>query len=452
MTAFARGIAPKAKALRPISTNGGGWTPLVSESYAGAWQKNVEVRQDQVLAFHAVFACMTLISRDIAKLRVKLVQQDASGIWSEVKNPAYSPVLRKPNSYQTRIQFWENWMLSKLSSGNTYALKVRDNRGVVVELHVLDPYRVKPLLTEDGAVYYEIQPDNLSASQTQIVVPAREIIHDRFNCLFHPLVGISPIYANGLAATQGLNIQNNSASFFGNQSMPGGILTAPGEIADETAGRLKEYWETNYSGRNAGKIAVMGDGLKFERLAITAHDAQMVDQLKWTAEVVCSTFHVPPYKIGVGQMPTNNNVQSLNLEYYAQCLQSLIEDAELCLDEGLSMAEGTGTEFDLDGLLRMDSQAQMETLEKARSVMTLDERRRKLELKPVTGGDTIYLQMQDHSIEAIAARDKLLIDQADAAVEIEDDDDPNLSEEVGKALFSALLAKEAQKSIALLEK
>ena len=60
--------------------------------------------------------------------------------------------------------------------------------------------------------------------------------------------------------------------------------------------------------------------------------------------------------------------------------------------------------------------------------------------------------MQDHSIEAIAARDKLLIEQADATVEIEDDDDPNLSEEVGKALFSALLAKEAQKSIALLEK
>lgn len=440
MTAFARGIAPKAKALRPISTNGGGWTSLVSESYAGAWQQNVEVRQDQVLAFHAVFACMTLIARDIAKLRVKLVQQDATGIWSETKNPAYSPVLRKPNSYQTRIQFWENWMLSKLSSGNTYALKVRDNRGVVIQLHVLDPYRVKPLITEDGAVYYEISPDNLSASKTAITVPAREIIHDRFNCLFHPLVGLSPIYANGLASTQGLNIQNNSASFFGNSSMPGGILTAPGEIADDTAQRLKDYWETNYSGRNAGKVAVLGDGLKYERMAVTAKDAEMVDQLKWTAEVVCSTFHVPPYKIGVGQIPTNNNVQSLNLEYYAQALQSLIEDAELCMDEGLGMSEGIGIEFDLDGLLRMDSQAQMETLEKGKSVMTLDERRRKLELKPVTGGDTIYLQQQDHSIQAIAARDKLLIDQANApAIPTEPVADPEPTESEERAFLAETL-------------
>lgn len=401
------------KSMRPISQRGG-WVSLISESFAGAWQQNVEVRQDQVLAYHAIFSCMTLIARDIAKLRVKLVQQDSSGIWTEIKNPAYSPVLRKPNSYQTRIQFWENWILSKLATGNTYVLKVRDNRGVVTQMHVLDPHRVEPLTAEDGSVFYRLQPDNLNASAAQITVPAREIIHDRFNCLFHPLVGLSPIYASGLAATQGLNIQNNSATFFGNASMPGGILSAPGEIADETAQRLKEYWDEKYSGKNAGKIAVLGDGLKYERLAVTAKDAEMVSQLRWTAEVVCSTFHVPPYKIGVGQMPTNNNVQSLNLEYYSQSLQSLIEDAELCLDEGLSMAEGTGTEFDLDGLLRMDSQAQMETLDRARSVMTLDERRRKLELKPVPGGDTIYLQMQDHSIEAIAARDKLLIEQASA--------------------------------------
>lgn len=403
----------KEKALSPIASRGG-WLPVVSESYAGAWQQNVEVSRDAVLAYHATFACMTLIARDIAKLRIKLVRQDAAGVWTEFKSASYSPVLRKPNNYQTRIQFWESWILSKLSTGNTYVLKVRDNRGVVVQMHILDPQRVRPLISDSGDVYYEIQKDNLSAQGTAITVPGRDVIHDRFNTLFHPLVGLSPIYANGLAATQGLNIQNNSANFFGNSSMPGGILSAVGAISDETATRLKTHWETNYSGRSAGRIAVLGDGLKFQQLAVTAVDAQMIDQLKWTAEVVCSTFHVPPYKIGVGQMPSYNNVQALNVEYYSQCLQSLIEDAELCLDEGLGMAEGIGTEFDLYGLLRMDSVTQMDVLEKSKSVMTLDERRAKLDLKPVDGGATIYLQQQDHSIEAIAARDTLLIEQSKA--------------------------------------
>lgn len=403
----------KEKALSSVPARGG-WWPLIAEAAPGNWQRNVEVNRDAVLAFHATFACMTLIARDIAKLRVKLVAQDDKGIWSEVKNPAYSPVLRKPNTYQTRIQFWENWILSKLSHGNTYVLKVRDNRGVVVQMHILDPLRVKPLIADDGSVFYEIQPDNLAAGKEAIVVPAREIIHDRFNTLFHPLVGLSPIYANGLAATQGLNIQNNSAAFFGNASMPGGILSAPGAISDDTAQRLKTYWEANYSGRGAGKIAVLGDNLKFERLAVTAVDAQMIDQLKWTAEVVCSTFHVPPYKIGIGQMPTYNNIQSLNVEYYSQCLQSLIEDAELCLDEALGMSEGIGTEFDLDGLLHMDSAAQMDVLDKAKNLLTLNERRAKLDKAAKPYGDTIYMQEQDHSAEAIAARDKLLIAQSDA--------------------------------------
>lgn len=400
----------KDKAVAPVSDRG--WTRIL-ESFSGAWQRNVEVNHEAVLAYHAVFSCMTLIASDISKLRVKLVQQDASGIWQETTNPAYSPVLRKPNPYQTRIQFWESWILSKLSRGNTYVLKKRDNRRVVTGLYILDPTRVRPMVGDDGAVWYELTTDHLSGVQdATVMVPADEIIHDRFNCLFHPLVGLSPIYACGLAATQGLRIQNNSANFFGNGSKPGGLLIAPGTIEPENATRLKEYWDNNFTGENAGKIAVLGDGLKYEGLTVTADDAQLIEQLKWTAEVVCSTFHVPPYKLGIGNMPTSNNVQSLNLEYYSQALQVLIESAELCMDEGLGTGEKLGTEFDLDGLLRMDTMTQMEALEKAKSVMTLDERRRKLDLTGITGGNTVYLQQQDHSIEAIAARDALLIEQS----------------------------------------
>lgn len=390
-----------------------GWF-RVYESYPGAWQHNVEIDRNLVLSFHAVYSCMTLIASDVAKLRVKLVKQDR-GVWTEIDSPAYSPVLRKPNPWQTRIQFWEAWILSKLMRGNTYVLKRRDARNVVVALYVLDPTRVTPMVADDGSVFYQLCTDNLAGLPADILVPAREIIHDRMNCLFHPLVGTSPIYASGLAAMQGFNILNSSAAFFGNRSQPGGVLTAPGAIADDTAARLKATWETNFSGENAGRVAVLGDGLKYERMALTAEESQLIDQLKWSAEVVCSTFHVPPYKIGIGQMPTYNNIQSLNVEYYSQCLQSLIESAELCLDEGLECPAGTGTEFDVDNLLRMDSVAQIDMLDKARSVMTLDERRRKLELQPMpAGGGTVYLQQQDHSLEAIAARDKLLIQQSEA--------------------------------------
>jgi HK97 family phage portal protein len=343
---------------------GGGWWPLVREPFTGAWQRNVSVDRETVLTFHAVFACMTLIASDVAKLRVKLVEDDGDDVWSETTNPAYSPVLRRPNPVQNRIQFWESWILSKLSRGNTYALKERDQRGVVNGLFVLNPTRVSPLVADDGSVFYRLAADNVSGVEQEIVVPAREIIHDRFNCIFHPLVGVSPIFASGLAATQGLNIQTNSALLFANNASPGGVLTAPGHIDDANAKRLKEVWEQNYGGRNVGRVAVLGDGLHYEKMVLTAVEGQMIEQLKWTAEVVCSTYHVPPYKIGVGALPSYNNVQALNVEYYSQCLQILIESAELCLNEGLEMATGLGTEFDLDNLLRMDSVTQADVATK----------------------------------------------------------------------------------------
>jgi len=406
------------KALAPVSSARSGWFSIL-EAAPGNWQSNVEVNADSVLSFHAVYSCITLIASDIAKLRVKLVEQDDDGIWTEIASSAFSPVLRKPNGFQNRIQFWENWFLSKLTTGNTYVLKQRDARQVVERLYVLDPRRVTPLLTEDGDVYYDLSADNIAGLTGRLIVPASEIIHDRMNCLFHPLVGTSPIFAAGVAATQGLRIQDNSATFFGNQSKPGGILTAPGAISEATAQRLKTYFDTNFSGSNAGRIAVAGDGLKFEPFTISAHDSQLIEQLKWTAEVVCGVFHVPPYKVNVGQMPTYNNIQSLNVEYYSQCLQRLIEDAELCLDEGLGMGMGVtvggrviGTEFDVDNLLRMDSVTQMDVLEKAKSLMTLNERRKRLDQKGIEGGDTVYLQQQDHSIAAIAARDAMLIEQS----------------------------------------
>lgn len=402
--------------------NRGGWWSILRESFTGAWQRNIEVDTTTILSFSALYACITLIANDVAKLRIKLVKSDNEGIWTETKNPAYSPVLREPNHFQTRIQFIQNWVASKLIHGNAYILKQRDQRGVVVGLYVLDPTRCRPLVAPDGSVYYELKVDDLAFEAMRllpldgsdsVVVPASEIIHDRMVPLFHPLVGVSPIRACGLAALQGLKIQENSTQFFSNGSKPGGVLTAPNFIKDETAKRLKEYWDENFTGANMGKVAVLGDGLKYEQMAVNAHDAELVEQLRWTAENVCTAFHVPPYMIGIGPMPTYNNIEALNAQYYAQCLQIHLEEIESLLDKGLSLSkdgspQDLGTEFELDDLLRMDTSTKTKAaadLIGSGAVSPNEARQKYFGLGGVTGGDTPYLQMQNYSLEALSKRD-----------------------------------------------
>jgi len=382
-----------------------------SDTNPGDWQQDVHVDRGAVLANWAVFSCITLIASDIGKLCLNLVEK-LNGIWVEAVSPAFSPVLRKPNRYQTRQQFVEQWIISKLTNGNAYVLKERDGRGVVVGLYVLDPCRVMPLVAPDGSVYYQLQEDDLSQVPTGLpAVPASEIIHDRMNCLFHPLVGLSPIYACGLAATQGLKIQQNSAKFFQNMSRPSGVLTAPGQISEETAKRLKTEWEKNYTGDKIGKVAVLGDDLKYSAMTVNADDAQLVEQLKLSAEMVCSTFHVPPFKIGAGAIPVGQKVEDLNQIYYSDCLQALMEAIETLLDDGLGLPEVTGhqygTEFELDDLLKMDSATLTSVIaEQVKGgISKIDEARARLGMPPIPGGDTAYLQQQNYSLTALAKRD-----------------------------------------------
>lgn len=390
----------------------GGWWPIVREPFSGAWQDNEEESVETVVSNSTVFACVSLIASDIAKMRLKLVEQDSDGIWGEVENSAFSPVLRKPNRYQNRIQFFYWWTASKLLHGNTYALKQRDNRGIVVGLYILDPTRVKPLVAPDGSVYYELKNDNLSGLKDSgaVIVPADELMHDVGYPLFHPLVGVSPIYACGVAAVQGLRIQNNSSKFFANGSKPGGVLTAPGPIAQTTADRVKAYWDENFTGNNMGKVAVLGDGLKYEGMSVTAKDADLIEQLKWTDSNICTAFRVPGYKVGVGQMPQYNSAEMLDQQYYSQCLQFHIESLELVMDEGLGLAPARidgkrmGVEFELDDLLRMDTAALYKAEKDAAGLKTIDESRFRMNLPPIKGGNTVYLQHQDYPIEVIYGR------------------------------------------------
>lgn len=400
----------RAAPLSPIYQGGrGSWYPLVHEPFTGAWQRNQEWRADTVLAHNAVYACISRISQDVGKLRPRLLEQNANGVWSEVdgKNPAYHPVLRRPNHYQNHIQFKEWWITSKLIHGNTYVLLER-HAGVVRRMYVLDPTKVSVLVGGDGEVFYELSQDNLSG-QGSVQVPASEIIHDRMNCLFHPLVGTSPLFAAGAAANLGLRIEGNEVEFFAGGSNISGVLSTAAPISKEKVLLYQEMWAAR---AKSGGVAVLADGFSFSPMRMSNVDAQVIEHLGWTAEVVCRTFGVPAFKVGLGGQPTYQNGEILNQIYYSDCLQSHIESWELCFDGALGFETRTngtqyGVDLDLDGLLRMDSAAQTKELVEGigGGLYSPNEGRKKKDLPPVAGGDTPYMQQQNYSLAALDERD-----------------------------------------------
>jgi HK97 family phage portal protein len=385
-----------------------GW---IMEPFTGAWQKNGAATlddKDRILQSSAVYACVTGIAADISKMRIKL-SRNKGGVWTEVTtNEKWLAVLKKPNHYQNRIKFIEQWIISKLLSGNAYILKKRDETGAVVALYPLDPQRVEPLVAEDGSIFYRLSSDAISLlPESQVIVPAREIIHDSAVSLWHPLLGTSPLSACALSATLGNKIHDTSIALFENKSLPGGVLSSPGIITKEQVESIKEQFEKNFGGKNVGKIAVLGGDMRFSPIQLTAEASQLIEQLKWTVEDIARAFHYPTFKLGAPLPPYAGNVEALIMTYYTDCLQTLIESLELNLDEGLELPADLGTELDLDNLMRMDTAALFDSNNKAVNGgwMKPNEARFRANYGKVEGGDTPYLQQQNYSLAALAKRD-----------------------------------------------
>lgn len=414
------GFELRKRQLNAVYPRNGGWYNILNspvlESYQGAWQQNVLYPESQpsLLTSSPVFACVSGISSDIAKMRLKMMRKEGP-IWVEVesgKGSNFLPVLSTPNHYQTDLQFLQQWVQSILLSGNAYIALERNNRGGegmgdISAMHVLDPCSVRPLVSDSGMVFYQVSADPMADVFDTIVIPAEDIIHDRINCHWHKLIGVAPLTACAASGYLGARIQADAAQFYSNRAMPGGMISAPKFISNETAARLKETFESEFSGTNIGKVFIAGDGLTFQPFRMTAEASQTAEQLKMTVSDVARAFRYPEWKLG-GQIPSYaNNYQAYQLSYAADALQFYMEGIERSLDKAFAYSRSElHVEFDDDNLLRMDTASLYDTVNKGERFLTVDEQRLRVGYDKTPGGDQVYRQEQDHSLPALAARDK----------------------------------------------
>jgi HK97 family phage portal protein len=398
----------------------------VHEPFVGAWQRNLEQGcHASILGFSAVYACVSIISSDIAKLPILVMKRKASGGRELFPNHPISRLMWTPNHYQTRIDFIQQLMVSLLLTGNAYIWLERDQRKVVANMYVLHPGRVKTMVAETGDVFYQVAKDKLSGvtnGNDYVTIPDADMIHHRLMTVDHPLMGVTPLYAAGVSAAVGARIINSSSAFFGNQARPSGILVAPGRISKETAASLKEQWESNFSGTNAGRTAVLSDGLKWESLTMSAVDAQLIEQLKWSREDVALVYRVPMFLLG-GQV-TYNNSEQLMRAYYSGCLQYHIEALESRFDAAFGLASDVELEFDLAPLLRTETTVRYKAYQIAiqSGLKTINECRAMEDDAPIEGGDEPLVQKQYVPLSMLAEVNKPVAG-APAAAPVDDSTD-----------------------------
>jgi HK97 family phage portal protein len=289
------------------------------------------------------------------------------------------------------------FLQSYLFQGNTYCYCARNQRDEIASMHVLNPHRVTPLLADDGAVYYRCGEDRLAGLAAGAVVPARNMIHHRLPLLpGHPLNGVTPIFAAAASSAVGLQILRQSQQFFANQARPSGMLVSEQRIADPQAERIRTDFETCYRAEGTGKVALLSGGLRWEPLTITAQDAQLIEQLRWSVEDVARVFRVPPFMLGDMTKVTYRNNEQLVRTYLTNCLGYHIKALEERFTQAFEFGTDFAFEFDLSALLRTEIDIRYAAYQTSLNSgwQSINEVRAQEGLEPIKGGETPRVQVQ----------------------------------------------------------
>jgi HK97 family phage portal protein len=349
---------------------------------------------------------MSVLSQDVSKLPLRVWRKEPNGARSSVsikdrgRAGFVSYTLYKPNTYQTATEFLQQLMASLLINGNAYVYVTRNGGNLPDEMRVIHPSHVSPWVTPEGEVYYNISPDPLTIPEIPetSLIPARFVMHFRHQTYQHPLIGISPLQAAAYSASTGLSILRQSSAFFRRMARPSGVLQSPRMLDGDVADRLRTQWQQVYGDNpgNAGKVAVLEDGLEWKPMTMTAADSQLIEQLRFTVEDVARVYRVPIFMLGDMTKASYRNSEVLMRNYYAGSLSYYCRSIEDRMNVFHDLGEDFEVRFDLDELFRAESDVRMNTLKTAvqGGIMKPDEARGKEGLGPVPGGNEVYVQQQ----------------------------------------------------------
>lgn len=325
----------------------------------------VQVSDASAMRVAVVYACVRVIAEDLAKLRPKLWRKLPDGGREEATDHPLHAILRRPNRHMNVVQ-----LLLALGSawgfrGNAIAVILRDDRGRPTGLWPVHPGSVTLYEAEDGTLFYAISRrttlENAILRDVPIMVPDRDILHVR-GLTFDGIVGLSPLAQLREAIGISLASEQLSGALMGNGASPGGVLKHPGQLGEEAARRLRQSWGDRYVGAgNAGKTAILEEGMEYAPIGMTSVDLQFVEQRKLTIEEIASGFRVPLHMIGRMEKSAGNNSQEAGRRaYYDQTLMPMIEAFEAEFDTAFDLPDGLYVEFDVKRLLRADFKTRQE--------------------------------------------------------------------------------------------
>lgn len=419
-------------------------SPFQVSPISDGWQQNlgtVMQRNLIVAAIRNAYA-FSLSSSGIDHIR----KMEGGGVEVLTTTVAYR-VLKYPNRYQNQIDFISMMVSSLIYYGNFYAYVVRNDRNEIFELHPVPAGKQRAFVDETGALWYDMGGSfqGMRIEPTDFF-PARDVLHVKLSAHRTILEGESPISDAGYAIGLNQAVGAGLAAFHANMARPSGILSTEMPLTKDQMKSLREAFDEQSQGFRQGRVPILGGGLKWNPMGITAADSEVIDTYKLTVLDLCRLFRIPPQVLGLDVVGAASSPEVLFNTWRATGLLFFAEAIERALERTFGMDAGNEFRFDFTNLARADTKSTIDALAVAvqNGLYSPNEGREKLGLPPVPFGDSPRVQAQNVRLEdavpAPSAPAAPVAPVTPAATTQEPEDD-EMDDDTAKAVAVAMIAK-----------
>jgi len=254
----------------------------------------VTVTAKTALQVSTVLACVKVIADGCATPKLHVYREDSDGRRQRAANiPEYRLLARRPNEWQTSLEWRRQMTVHAALTGTGLSIKVRGDNRRVRELIPVQPgswtvtrtsrYELLYRCWDEFGLIGEFSPDD--------VFLINGLQWDWTESMSAVALARSAI---GLAMVT----EQSQAAMHENGLRPSGTYSVEGNLNEEQHGRLTKWIKSQAGARNAGTPMVLDRAAKWMSTAISGVDAQHVETRRLQIEEICRIYGVFPIMVG----------------------------------------------------------------------------------------------------------------------------------------------------------
>jgi HK97 family phage portal protein len=362
-----------------------------------------KVTVDSALNVPTVYSCVNILANSVAKLPFQTFKKTRMGRERDSLHAVAKVLEDRPNPYQSPFKFKHLIETHRNTWGNAYINVSWGVDGRPKALWLLNPSVTDPKIdVQTNELWYVTKlPDG-----KRVRIPEGDIVH--VSALSTDgLKGKAPIQIAREAIGSSQAAQKFKGKFFANGTAAAGILKIPGQLNKDAKTKVREEWETMYTGiNNAQRIAILDAGLEFQSIGMPLKDAQFIEGMKFDKAEIANIFNIPLHMVNELDRATHSNIEQQALDFIQNTLSPILIQYEQEFAYKLFSEKELKRyylKFNLTSLLRGDSQARAEFYKKMieMGAMSINEVRALEEQDAIEHGDKHFVSLNFTTLDLI---------------------------------------------------